>query len=386
MKNVKAFFTTVVIALILIPFVVYADTWYPDKRFTNNAGSSHFPAIAVNGSNVYLVWSDNTPGNEEIYFKRSVDGGLTWTANKRLTNNADTTLFLYPAIAVNGSKIYLVWNDNTPGNPEIYFKRSVDGGLTWTANKRLTNNAGNSYAPAIAVDGSNVFVVWHDGTPDNWEIYFKRSVDGGLTWTMDKRLTNNTGSSYAPAIAVDGSNVFVVWSDNTPGNEEIYFKRSVDGGLTWTVNKRLTNNGGGSYLPRNAPAIAVNGSNIFVLWYDNKPGNPEIYFKRSVDGGLTWTANKRLTNNVGSSYAPAIAVDGSKINVVWNDNTPAISEIYFKRSVDGGLTWTANKRLTNNAGGSYLPAIAVDGSNIFVVWHDDTPGNWEIYFKRGTLN
>ncbi len=96
---------------------------------------------------------------------------------------------------MDGSNIYVVWYDETPGNTEIYFKKSDDGGATWTTNKRLTNNAGDSMYPAIAVDGSNIYVVWQDYTPGNTEIYFKKSDDGGVTWTTTKRLTNNAGDS-----------------------------------------------------------------------------------------------------------------------------------------------------------------------------------------------
>jgi hypothetical protein len=35
--------------------------------------------------------------------------------------------------------------------------------------------------------------------------------------------------------------------------------------------------------------------------------------------GDTWTTNKRLTNNVGDSYNPAIVVDGSSIYMFWED-------------------------------------------------------------------
>jgi hypothetical protein len=160
-----------------------------------------------------------------IYFKRSPDAGATWEANKRLTNTAYYSLA--PAIAVDGSNIYVVWNVYTSGNAEIYFKRSGDRGITWTADMQLTYNAGSSYHPAIAVDGSSIYVVWDDSTPGNTEIYFKRSGYRGVTWKADKRLINTARASYEPAIAVDGSNIYVVWMDETPGNAEIYFKKGV---------------------------------------------------------------------------------------------------------------------------------------------------------------
>ncbi|OGW51706.1 MAG: hypothetical protein A2Y81_09505 [Nitrospirae bacterium RBG_13_43_8] len=377
---------TVVIVLLLFSAVAYGDTWTTNKMITDTLGDSKYPATAVDGSKIYVVWQDNTPdlSNQEIYFKRSVDGGTNWKMDKRLTNNAGGNYNSYdPAIAVDGSNIYVVWWDTRPGNYEIYFKRSVDGGVTWKNDRRLTNNAGYSQYPAIAVDGSNIYVVWHDYTPGIPEIYFKRSVDGGVTWKTDKRLTNNAGYSFFPAIAVDGSSIYVVWEDNTPGNYEIYFKRSVDGGVTWKTDKRLTNNAGVSY----DPAIAVDGQNIYVVWYDDTPGNEEIYFKKSDDGGVTWKTDKRLTNNAGVSYDPAIAVDGSNICVVWYDETPGNYEIYFKKSDDEGATWTT-KRLTNDALGSMHPAIAADGSNVYIVWQNfiSMPPNYEIYFKRGVLD
>jgi hypothetical protein len=322
---------TVVIVLLLFSAVAYGDTWTANERLTTTLGDSKYPAIAVDGLKIYVVWEDNTPDllNKEIYFKKSVDGGVTWKTDKRLTNNAGDSR--YPRIAVDGSNIYVVWTDYTPGTPEIYFKKSDDGGATWRTNKRLTNNAGYSYAPAIAVDGSNIYVVWADSTPGNYEIYFKKSDDGGATWATNKKLSNTAGYSEDPAIVVDGSNIYVVWTDYTPGNYEIYFKRSVDRGATWKADKRLTNNPGGSYTP----AIAVDGSNIYVVWEDDTPGNEEIYFKKSDDGGATWTANNRLTNDALGSMYPAIAADGSNVYVVWQNfiMAPANFEIYFKEGV-----------------------------------------------------
>ncbi len=46
--------------------------------------------------------------------------------------------------------------------------------------------------------------------------------------------------------------------------------------------------------------------------------------------------------------------------------------------------WTAAKRLTWTSGWSHAPAMALDSGNaIHVVWPDDTPGNYEIYYKNG---
>ena len=149
----------------------------------------------------------------------------TWQSTKRLTWNSGESRYSAIAIGLSGD-IHVTWHDNSPGNFEIYYKRSTDGGTTWQPTKRLTWNSGNSSYPAIAIDPSrNIHVVWSDDTPGNYEIYYKRSTDGGATWTT-QRLTWNSGESSYPAIATDPSgNIHIVWRDNTPGNYEIYYKK-----------------------------------------------------------------------------------------------------------------------------------------------------------------
>ena len=132
-----------------------------------------------------------------------------------------------PYLAVNStSDVYLVWNDDSSGNNEILFKRSTDGGSNWGPIQRATWNSGASLKPVVAVDsGNNVHIIWYDDSPGNNEIYDKQSTDSGSTWGALFRVTWNAGSSATPSIAVDASgNVYLTWEDNTPGNYEIYNK------------------------------------------------------------------------------------------------------------------------------------------------------------------
>jgi hypothetical protein len=360
---------------------INAQTWEKTKRLTWNSGSSSTPKAAVDSDNhIHVVWQDKTPGNYEIFYKKSTNRGITWST-KRLSWTSGISK--NPAIAVDSGNIHVVWCDETPGNAEIYYKRSTNGGVTWGGIKRLTWNLGGSYVPEIAADSGQIHVVWEDSTPGNYEIYYKKSTNGGETWGSVKRITWNTGGSNSPAIAVDSSNtIHIVWHDLTPGNWEIYYKRSTNGGVSWGDIKRLTWSFDTSY----GPAIAIDSSdNIHAAWHDASSGNNEIYHKRSTNGGVTWDSTKRLTWNAASSNTPAIAVDSSDgIHMSWTDFTPGNAEISYKRSTNNGVTWESTKRLTWNTGYSVSPAIAVDLSKtIHVFWHDSFPGNYEIYYKKG---
>ena len=92
----------------------------------------------------------------------------------------------------------------------------------WTS-QRLTWNSGDSKNPSIVVDsGKNVHLVWNDNTLCNNEIFYKKSTNGDSTW-MTKRLTWNSSRSISPDIAIDSGNaIHVVWYDEMPGNFEIY--------------------------------------------------------------------------------------------------------------------------------------------------------------------
>jgi Neuraminidase (sialidase) len=368
-----------IIAISLFCAEIASGATWVTKKLSNNKGDSENPALAVDGSNLYVVWRDNTPEKYGIYFVRSGNGGKTWKAPQRLTK--DTLIFMNPDIAVSGSTIYVVWSDCTTWKfeIEIYFLKSTDGGTTWLAPKRLTKNSGDSYNPKIAVDGSNLYVVWGDRTPGNYEIYFMRSTNGGKTWQAPKRLTTNKGESGNPVLRANGTNLYLFWSDDSLDNYEIYFLRSTDGGKTWKAPQRLTNQAGNSW----SPSMAVNGLNLYVVWWEHL--NDEIGFLRSTDGGKTWEAPQNLTNNPGFSLYPFLAVDGSSIYVVWADRTvPKFFEVYLVKSTDGGATWQAPQRLTHNSGNSLSPVMAVNGTNLYVVWSDNTPGNYEIYFMRST--
>ena len=106
-----------------------------------------------------------------------------------MTNN--THVSRYPCIAAYGSVVHLVWHDDRDGNFHTYYKRSTDGGTTWSADSRRTNDPGNSMFPSVALSGSTVHIAWTDTRdPPKVEIYCKSSTDGGLSWGTEIQLTS----------------------------------------------------------------------------------------------------------------------------------------------------------------------------------------------------
>jgi len=377
-------FLLIAFVLSLISFQISGQTWSPITRLTWNVGESDYPAIAVDpGNRIHVVWQDDTPGNCEIFYKRSTNAGATWSSPVRLTWNSYSSN--YPFIAADtGSGIHVVWGNGTDWCPNIFYKRSTDSGASWSSPTRLTWGD-DCEAPIITIDPSGILhVVWQGYYLGNWQILYKRSTDSGTSWSALKPLTWNASGSYYPSIAAgSGNRVHVVWcrDDTSMMNYEIYYKRSTNSGQTWEGITRMTWNTRGSYYPE---IDTDTGNGVYVVWHDYAPGQPEIYLKRSTDLGGTWLGLQRLTWNGVASESPAIATDsGSGIHLVWAELRLGNYDIYYKSSTNSGAVWASPTRLTWNTGRSFVPRVAVDpGGGAHVVWMDETSGNPEIYYKN----
>jgi len=369
-------------SILFLVFVVNSYTqWQPNFRLTTDPSSSYLSynnahCLAANGDNLHVVWWDGRNSNGEIYYNRSTDNGLNWQTDTRLTNSPGHSE--YPSIAVYDSIVHIVWTDERDETyyPEIYYKHSTDGGQSWSADEKLTANPSDPGIPSLAVSGSNVHIVWHDIRDGNWEIYYKRSTDNGLTWQPDVRLTNDVSVSERSSIAVWDNIIYIVWQDERDSDKEIYFKKSTDNGTNWSGDIRLTNNVGES----EAPTLAIEESNINVVWSDSRNGigNGEIYFKKSTDAGLNWSEDIRVTNTPVASGRPSVTVSSNFVHISWNE----VWEIYYTRSTDYGNTWETETRITNNTAYSKNSFVVTSDSAVHLIWQDNPANNDDIYYKR----
>jgi hypothetical protein len=231
----------------------------PAINLSDNDSTSDLPAIVVSGNNVHVVWEDFTPGNFDIFYRKSTDGGASFTDPiKNLSSNMFSSR--NPAVATLGSDVHVIWSDTTPGNSDILYRRSTDGRSTFpNIIKNLSDNAGLSELPAIAVSGTNVHIVWDDATLTNFDILYRRSTNDGSTFpNVIINLSSNAGDSAFPAIAISSNNVYAIWDDDTSGDFEIVYRTSSDDGATFSsLLTNLSADTGTSNAPSRDPDIAA---------------------------------------------------------------------------------------------------------------------------------
>lgn len=189
---------------------------------------------------------------------------------------------------------------------------------------------------SIAASDSNVYVSWWDNrTTGNNEIFFTRSTDNGQTFSEVVNLSNSPGASADNQITAQGNNVYVVWWDNRTGNWEVFSRSSTDAGETFSEAVMLQGIGNSTF--RLAPPqpniisvdtmLAASENNEYVVWWDNKTGNWEVLFARSTDNGATFGDPINISNSPElRSIGARIAAQGDYVYISWVEINPETAQ------------------------------------------------------------
>ncbi len=109
-----------------------------------------FPALTVDRvtGKLYLAWADNSLGNStttsvQVFIQSSSDG-LSWTAPKKITTTSEDKI--YPWVAANGGKVVVsYYTREFAGSASLQidyaYAKSTDGGATWGASTRITEQS-----------------------------------------------------------------------------------------------------------------------------------------------------------------------------------------------------------------------------------------------------
>ena len=364
MKIVIRFFAKILPLLnfiFLFPAVAHAQ-WSAPAVISSGAVSASLnesmgPCIGVSGDTLHVVWCDKKNNTKAvIYYTQSLDTGLTWSTPIAISDTSRNSW--NPAIAVNGSNVHVVWRDVSTinGHRASWYKHSLDGGITWGSGVFLDSTAD---WPAVSVSGTKVYVandVVTSQSPYNTEIFFLRSLDNGLTWSSPQQLTFSVGRSEDEAIMAQGSYVHMSWNDNRNGYMQIFYKQSADYGVTWGADTLI--NSEHSY----GTMVCVDSTNIDIPSAGAPSGHYQIHLNQSGDNGLTWGVDKNLTNDTAHTYFyPYMVRDDSDLHVVCGGSAGA----KYLHSGDGGLTW--DSAYTYTGGSSF---IAYTGCALHIIFAD----------------
>jgi hypothetical protein len=209
----------------------------------NAFGASCDPTLAMSDNNIYVAMTEGNEEDREILLKRSTDGGNTFSEMIPISDGIPSAAF-NPHVAVSEKNVYVVWQDENPdtGVHDIYLRKSIDGGNTFSDIINVSQDHAGSGDPYIYVHGKKVFVTWDGTSPEGNGIFFSQSRDGGNTFSNTVKLSNGQGIPFLPKVEiVSGNNIEIVWLNSLDGNNEILSRKSVDAGVTFNKIQKLSN-------------------------------------------------------------------------------------------------------------------------------------------------
>jgi hypothetical protein len=285
---------------------------------------------------VDLQGQGNTP--TRLWLSTSSDGGRTLDPPVQVAG--ELTFQARVAVAPDGT-VHLTWlqADNVGlnrlvGPAPIVTSRSTDGGQTFSEPVLISDPARERVGAASPVidSGGDLVVLYQDFTGDRrdfenlegppaeepFALVVTRSDDGGVSFTPGVELESGIVATKRflvflpehPSLAAGpNGTLYAAWHGGSNGDDDVFLRRSDDGGATWGAAVRVNDNpigdGTHQYLPQ--VSVAPDGR-VDVLFYDRRhdPDNvmTDAYLATSDDEGASFTNLRVSSESFDSTVGP----------------------------------------------------------------------------------
>jgi hypothetical protein len=222
----------------------------------------------IGSGNIYEFWNGSYSVCSPYGFTRSTDGNLSYEDCSSIPNDPvwgttfvspEGELYVCGTAWPNDFMVARSSNAQDPGavvewdmTASVYLDGSIVGG-----GDELPNPGGLSGQTIIAMDSSggpghgNLYLlcsVERYSNNDPMDVMFARSTDGGLTWSDPVRVNDDFGITAfqwfgTMSVAPDGR-IDAIWLDTRDNlgsvNSALYYSYSLDEGVTWTFNEKLS--------------------------------------------------------------------------------------------------------------------------------------------------
>ncbi len=340
----------------------------PDQSMVNDG---HEIAVGFDGTNYLVVWTQ--PGGvtlDDLWGARmTAAGDVIGSPFPISTYPGDQQ---NPAVAFDGTNYLVVFQDHRAGQyMNIYAARvRADGTVLDPAGLPVATQIDHQARPAVAFDGTKFFAVWADHRNGKWDVYGAHVGTDGVVQEADGiPISVAAGHQTEPAIAFDGTNYLVVWSDSGVGSGDIYAARVSPAGVALEPNGFPVS---GATNLQSAPSVAFDGQDFIVAWQDLRGGvATDVYAARvRSDGAVLDPSGIAVATGAGAQSVPAVAFDGAYTLVLWEDAGTTPARVYGARlDVTGEPLDAAGFLVADGTAGKSV-AVASDRAGRALVAYD----------------
>ena len=329
-----------------------------------------------------------------------------------------------PSLAVSGRTVAAVWTATQAAVTNLYFATSSDGGMTFSAPRRVNDMDGDAGAtteqpPRVVISGSErarVFtVVWskRDTGPQQTRrdtVRMARSTDGGRTFSPARFAHDPkfSGARGWESLAVGRSGaVHAVWLDGRDAEKKMAETAAHSGmphkgqppqdiyHAVIAPDGRIFENliaTGVCFCCKTAVAVDSRGT-VYAAWRHIFPGSMrDIAFAKSTDEGRRFDPLVRVSDdkwelNGCPEDGPTLAVDqAGLIHIAWAtvmQDRDGVKALFYATSRDG-KSFSPRARLPVAEGatpGHPQLALTADGG-VAIVWDELVAGLRRVSFTR----
>lgn len=275
------------------------------------------------------------------------------------------------AFAAPWDSYLVVWQ---AGNA-VYGRRvRSDGAVLGTSESMLSPGA-KAWWPRVAFGtASSGWTVTWAGDPDLYSV--RVDAQGAVVGAPQVKVS--AGDVGMPAVASNGSECLVVWYELN-GSWDIFGKRiSVDGNVLDSQPRlvSMTNN------RQRTPAVAFDGTNHLVLWADDRNGTELRAARVGATGEVLDKVPIEVTSTPEPESAPDVAFNGTDYLAVWTRSAPPSAEIRAARISTAGVVKDPSGILISASSNQGSPTVAALGSGFLVAWVGQAGESSDILGKR----
>jgi len=332
----------------------------------------------------------------------------TFQLGPKVTTEHKVKSLVGPSVQVDEQgRVSLSWMEEDKDVRSVLYARSTEPGGPMGAPVRINRPEDVPYwrqeAPALVVQGEDVFVTWGlahpKATPQQpfaTELRLSRSNDGGKTFQASVLVNDDPGviQHTFDALHRDAEGrLHLSWIDGREGKKDpgTYVARSLDQGQTITKNAKVDE--GTCVCCRTAITSGPDGM-VYVAWRKIFEGNVrETVVARSTNHGETFEDSVIVGHDKwvfpACPHRPAsMGVDRQgRLYVVWyTEGTDEIPAVYLAYSDDRGRTFSPKRQLnvSKNTFPDH-PQIAVDPEGrLVVIWEEQGPVKRDVVMSVST--
>lgn len=363
----------------------------------SGAYQGYAASAAAPDGRILAVWEDARLGGNDIYMQRFARDLTSLGTNVRVNDSVLPEQFA-PAVACDPTGVFwVVWQDfratGYPQNGDIYLQRVRADGSKVGVNVLINDDGSLSTQkePEIAVNGSEVLVVWSDFRRGEWDIYSQRYDFNAHTLGMNLLLNDETNAApqHAPQVSALANGYFaVVWYDTREGDEDIFLQRmNAVGGSLAGANVRASNAPAGSR--QRFPCVGAGPADGFtVAWEDYRtgiyPAGSRLYAQAFTAVGVPLGSDYEVDGG-DDQVRPRFASDavGNRV-LVWEQklgSSITLRQRKYPHDVDTALA-TGPVGPDTAAGERTRPRVALGAGGILYTWTDRRSGNFDAYLAR----